>query len=131
MLILALLFGMFGLFIYEKIHKYNLTDELFSADGRISIAVMPFKNMTQDTIWNVWQEGIQQTIISSLSNSAELKVIQKQNIETSLQKQGVLDYTTINPIPAGTIAKSLDANIFISGSIKQAGSRIRMDAQFR
>ena len=36
--------------------------------------------MTNDTTWNVWQGGIQEILINSLSNSEELKVRQAEYI---------------------------------------------------
>ena len=41
-----------ALFAYPKIFKHDKLANLRSSDGRISIAVMPFQNMTNDTIWN-------------------------------------------------------------------------------
>ena len=48
---------------------------------------MPFQNMTNDTIWNVWQDGIQDKLITSLSNSEELKVRQIESINRFDSKQ--------------------------------------------
>ena len=39
-----------------------------------SIAVMPFKNMTNDTLYSIWQSGLQYLLINKLSNSEELSV---------------------------------------------------------
>ena len=57
-LVLAISLGMFGFLLYKKNQKSSWTDDLVSSDGRISIAVMPFRNMTNDTTWNIWQDGI-------------------------------------------------------------------------
>jgi hypothetical protein len=61
---------------YPKIFKRDTLEKLRSSGERISVAVMPFQNMTNDTIWNVWQVGIQNELITSLTNSEELKVRQ-------------------------------------------------------
>ena len=53
-----------AIFVYPKIFKRDKPDNLKSSDGRISIAIMPFQNMTNDTIWNVWQDGIQDILIN-------------------------------------------------------------------
>lgn len=42
---------------YPKLFKHNTLENL-RAKGRITVAVMPFQNMTNDTIWYVWQDGI-------------------------------------------------------------------------
>ena len=63
-LLLAVLLGVIGFLIYKKFHKSESTDNLISSDGRISIAVMPFQNRTNDTIWDIWQNGIQNEVVS-------------------------------------------------------------------
>jgi tetratricopeptide (TPR) repeat protein len=86
--------------------------------------------MTNDTTWNVWQYGIQQSLISSLSNTGELKVRQKESINIMLQAKGLAENAIISPSIAGTISRKLDADIFICGNIQKAGSKIRIDATF-
>ena len=118
-----------GIITYPKIFKRDTLKKLRSSDERISIAVMPFQNMTNDTIWNVWEEGIQNDLISFLSNYKELKVIQIKSINSFIQSIDFTDYTSIAASVASTISQKLDANVFIYGSIKQAGSTIRVNAQ--
>ncbi len=48
-----------AIFAYPKIFKQNTLEKLRSSGERISVAVMPFQNMTNDTTWNIWQDGIQ------------------------------------------------------------------------
>ena len=85
--------------------------------------------MTNDTTWNVWQDGIQNELITSLTNSEELKVRQTESINSLLQSKGLTNYASITPSVASTISQKLDANVFIYGSIKQAGTTIRINAQ--
>jgi AraC-like DNA-binding protein/TolB-like protein len=114
---------------YPKIFKRDTLDNLRSSKGIISVAVLPFQNMTNDTTWNVWQYGIQQSLISSLSNTGELKVIQKESINIMLQTKGLAESVIISPAIAGTISRKLDADMFICGDIQKAGLKIRIDAQ--
>ena len=108
---------------YPKIFKQDTLENLRSSGERISVAVMPFQNMTNDTIWNVWQDGIQNNLITSLSNSEELKVRQTESITSLLQSKGLTNYASITPSVASTISQKLDANVFIYGSIKQSGQQ--------
>jgi tetratricopeptide (TPR) repeat protein len=117
------------LLAYPKIFKQDTLDKLRSSGERISIAVMPFQNMTNDTIWNVWQDGIQDILITSLSNSEELKVRQRESVTSIFKSKGLANYTSITPSVASTISQKLEANIFIYGSIKQEGITIRVNAQ--
>lgn len=128
-LILAVLIGIIGFLIYIKINKSGWIDIPVASDGRISIAVMPFRNLTNDTIWNIWQEGIQEDLITFLSNNKELKVRHKENINNLLQARDMTNYSSISTNIAGKISQKLDADIFIYGSIQKAGLKIRLDAQ--
>ena len=114
---------------YLKIFKRDKVESLKSSDGRISVAVIPFQNMTNDTTWNVWQDGIQNELINNLSNSDELRVRRIESITALLQSKGLTNYTSITPEVANTISRKLGANVFIYGSIKQAGPTIRVNAQ--
>jgi AraC-like DNA-binding protein len=95
-LILVLISGTAGFFIYKNIQNSEGTNYLISSDGRISIVVMPFQNMTNDTTWNVWQEAIQGSLISLLSNSKELNVRQRENINTLLQNRDMIKYASVS-----------------------------------
>jgi tetratricopeptide (TPR) repeat protein len=102
---------------------------LKSYGERISVAVMPFQNMTNDTTWNVWQNGIQDILITSLSNSEELTIRQTESINSLIQSKGPVNYASMTPSIASKISQKLDANVFIYGNIKQAGSSLRVYAQ--
>ena len=115
--------------LYPKVFNKNKLKDIKDSDGRISVAVMPFQNMTNDTLWNVWQDGIQNELITSLTNSEGLKVRQIESITGLIQSKGITDYASITPSVASTLSQKLGANIFIYGSIKQAGITIRLNAQ--
>jgi TolB-like protein len=87
---------------------------------------MPFQNLTNDTIWNVWQDGIQDILIASLSNSEELKVRQAESINNLVKSQGIINYASITPSVASSISQKVEANVLVYGSIKQAGSTTRL-----
>ena len=117
------------IFEYPRIFKRDKLTDLRSSDGRISVAVMPFQNMSNDTKLNVWQDGIQNEVINNLTNSEGLNVRPSESINSMLQSVGITNYTTITPSVAGKISAKLNANVFISGSINQSGSIIRVNAQ--
>jgi len=116
-------------FVYPKIFKRDNLAKLKSTDERISVAVMPFQNMTNDTIWNIWQNGIQDILITSLSNSEELKVRQAESINHLVESQGIVNYASITPAVASKISQKLDASVLIFGNIKQAGNIVRLYTQ--
>jgi tetratricopeptide (TPR) repeat protein len=115
---------------YPKIFKQDTLEKLRSSGERISVVVMPFINMTNDTIWNVWQDGIQNELITFLTNyNKELKVKQIESINSLIQSKGLTDYASITPSLANSVTQKLDANILIYGSIKKAGSTLRLNTQ--
>jgi TolB-like protein/Tfp pilus assembly protein PilF len=114
---------------YPKIFKQDTLEKLRSSGERLSVAVMPFQNMTNDTTWNIWQDGIQNELITSLTNSEELKVRQTESVNALLHGRGLTNYASITSSVASNISQKLDANIFIYGSIKQVGDIIRINAQ--
>ena len=129
-LILTSILLIIAVIVFPKIFRSNTLENLRSSGERISVAVMPFQNMTKDTSWNVWQDGIQDMLITALSNSAgDLTVRQTKSISNLIQSKGLVNYASITPSFASTISQKLDANVFIYGSIKQAGSAVRVNAQ--
>ncbi len=115
---------------YPKLFTRDILKRLKSSGERISVAVMPFQNMTNDTIWDIWQDGIKDELISSLSNNPEeLKVRQTEAINGLIKSKGLTNYASISPSLASFLSKKLDANILVFGSIKQAGPLIRLNAQ--
>lgn len=128
-IIIALMAIVIVILLYPKIFKRDTMENLRSSGERISVAVMPFQNMTNDTTKNFWQEMIQDNLITSLSNSEELQVRQTESIITLLQNNDLTNYASITPSVAGRISQKLNASVFVHGSINQVGSIIRLNAK--
>jgi tetratricopeptide (TPR) repeat protein len=111
-----------------KIFKLIKPPNLRNLDKRMSVAVIPFQNMTNDTKLTVWQAGIQNELINNLTNSEELKVGPPESINTLLQRQGITNYASISPSVLGKILSKLESNFFIYGSINQSGATVRINA---
>jgi len=88
---------------------------------------MPFQNMTGDNGWDVWQDGIQDILINSLSE--ELKVRQAESVNSLIHGRGHANYASITPSLAGSFSQKLAADVFVYGNIKQAGNILRLYAQ--
>jgi tetratricopeptide (TPR) repeat protein len=116
--------------IYPQIFRKDSLEKLKSSAGRVSVAVMPFQNMTNDTVWDVWQVGIQDLLVTFLSNSPEdLKVRQTESVNGLIRGRGLTNYASITPSVAENISQKLNTDIFIYGSINQAGPIIRVNAK--
>jgi tetratricopeptide (TPR) repeat protein len=126
--IIAILLVVVSVLIYPKIFhtgRYTLPREM---RGNISIAVMPFKNMTGDSLLNIWQEGLQNLMITSLSNSEELSVRQYEIMNGILRNEAKVNYASMTPSLAGELARKLDANTVIGGSVYNSAGKLRITA---
>jgi len=117
-----------GIIVFTKIFKRDTLENLRSSDGRISVAVMPFQNLTVDTLFNVWQLGLQNLLIASLSNSEGLSIRQYETMERIIGGSGYINYASITPTIASSVALKLEANTVIIGNIYKSGNKIRVTA---
>ncbi len=115
--------------LYPRVFKRDSLKNVRDEDGRISVAVMPFQNMTNDSTWNIWENGIQNELITSLTNAAELKVRQPESIRIVLQSKDQTGHASLVPSMASSISRQLDASVYIFGTIKEAGDMVRLNAQ--
>ncbi|HDZ42272.1 MAG TPA: hypothetical protein ENH59_11435 [Bacteroidetes bacterium] len=127
-IIISILLVIILVLIWPKLFSRNKTNEPFPKDESISVAVLPFQNITNDARWNIWQTAIQTDLITSLSQSQELRVKQKESVNKLIQSRGFDNYS-ISPAAANRISRKIDAGIFIYGSIKQSGTSVRLNAQ--
>jgi tetratricopeptide (TPR) repeat protein len=124
-IIIVLIFTIDLFNIFSRNRLENLRSK-----GKISIAVLPFQNFTNDTRWNSWPLTIQSTLTSELSQyQDELSVRGMESIEYLVQSQGLTDYASISPSVGRQISKKLNADFFITGSITTDNVIIRIDAQ--
>ena len=126
--VIALLLIVVIFLAYPKISGKWDSDLPREMRGKVSIAVMPFKNMTGDSIYNLWQEGMQNLLITSLSNSQELSVRQYETMNSLLGNEARITYASLTPSRAGELAQKVDANTVISGSLHKSGNIIRITA---
>jgi tetratricopeptide (TPR) repeat protein len=96
-------------------------------DKRISITVMPFRNMTNDTTWNIWQEVIQSNLITFLTNTKELAV--RYSANELIHSNGITNYASLTPSGEKKIAQKLDADYYISGEIFRTTGETRITAK--
>jgi TolB-like protein len=84
-----------------------------------SIAVLPFENMSTDPDQEYFGDGLAEDVLNGLVNSTDLKIIGRS---TSFSyKRSNLD--------VATIGEALQVSHLVEGSVRKAGSRIRVTAQ--
>jgi adenylate cyclase len=84
-----------------------------------SICVLPFANMSDDPQQEYFSDGISEDIITDLSKVSALDVVARN---TSFQFKG-------KNVDAAQIARQLKARHVLEGSVRKAGSRVRITAQ--
>ena len=84
-----------------------------------SIAVLPFDNMSGDPEQEYFADGITEDILTELSRFRELFVISRNSAFVYKGK----------PINAQKVAKELGVQYVVEGSVRKAGSRVRITVQ--
>ena len=85
-----------------------------------SIAVLPFINMSADPEQEYFCDGITEEIINALTNVEDLKIIARTSAFAFKGKQEDIR----------EIGKKLDVENLVEGSVRKAGNRVRITAQF-
>jgi serine/threonine protein kinase/Tfp pilus assembly protein PilF len=84
-----------------------------------SVAVLPFENLSHDPDNAYFAEGIQEEILTRLSNIADLKVISRTSTQRYQSKPGNL----------AEIAKQLGVAHILEGSVQKAADQVRVNVQ--
>src|SRR5271170_7569719 len=84
-----------------------------------TIAILPFKNMSSDPENEYFADGITEELIVALSTIDRLKVISRTSaMQYKTTSKGVID-----------IAKELNADTVVEGSVRKAANRVRISIQ--
>jgi len=90
-----------------------------SPSRKLSVCVLPFVNMSGDAEQEYFSDGISEDIITDLSKISAVSVVARNTAFT--YKGKVLDVTEV--------AKQLKVTHVLEGSVRKAGSRVRITAQ--
>jgi TolB-like protein/Tfp pilus assembly protein PilF len=107
-----------GVLLYPKLFKADKFERIRDADGKISIAVMPFENLTGDTTLNWFQRGISSLLINGLGNSSELAVFEDQTMFEVMEGMKQVYTAGFSPSAAREVARKVNAETYISGSFQ-------------
>jgi len=128
-IIIAVLIIVVGMLVYPKIFGGDKFEDARDPEGKVAIAVMPFENLSGDTLYNIWQGGFQNLLISTLSNSEELSVRKYQAVNDVLNNKKDVNLSSLSPSFINVLGQKLDTKTLILGNILKAGSKIRITAQ--
>ena len=104
--------------LYPKLFKRDKFEKIRNADGKISVAVIPFENLTGDTTLNWFKKGISSLIINGLGNSSELAVCDDHTMFEVMEDMNQVYTAGISPSLARDIARKAKAETYISGSFQ-------------
>jgi adenylate cyclase len=85
----------------------------------ISICVLPFVNLSEDSEQEYFSDGITEDVITDLSKISALSVVARNSAFTLKGK--VID--------AKEVARTMDVSHVVEGSVRKSGSRLRISAQ--
>ncbi len=85
----------------------------------LSIAVLPFANLSGDSEQEYFADGMTEDIITQLSRARELRVMARN---TTFQYKG-------KPVDIPTIGKALRVRYVVEGSVQRSRDRVRITAQ--
>ena len=89
------------------------------AAARHSLAVMPFENLSTDPGNAYFVSGIEDFILAKLAGIADLRVVSRRSTETYGSK----------PADLRAIARELDVDAVLEGSVQKAGDRVLIAVQ--
>jgi adenylate cyclase len=98
---------------------HSKTSKTAAGSASISICVLPFVNLSDDSEQEYFSDGITEDIITDLSKISALEVVARNSAFTFKGK--VID--------AKEVARTMDVSHILEGSVRKAGSRLRISAQ--
>src|SRR5947199_457766 len=114
--------------IYAPVRLSSITVDQPPKDGtssarqqgeRPSVAVLPFINMSGDPEQEYFSDGITEDIITDLSKVSGLFVVARNTVFTYKGKT----------VEVQQVAKHLGVNFILEGSVRKAGTRVRVTGQ--
>src|SRR5947208_3754892 len=101
-------------------HGYRFIGNLGVTSGQIkSLAVLPLENLSRDPEQEYFAEGLTEALITTLAKIGDLRVVSRTS---AMQYKGVHK-------PLRDIARELEVNAIVEGTVLRAGRRVRITAQ--
>jgi len=128
-LVVAALLVVVIILAYPKIFGPMKSKATKDPDGKISIAVNTFDNLTGDTTFNSWKQGIPELLIYNLGTSQELTIQNSQTMFEVYQSIGQTNNASMAPSLSREAAVKLKAGNYITGNFQKTGNKIRIIAK--
>jgi len=102
-----------------------------AGDGRSSLAVFYFDNLTGEASLDWLRSGLTDMLVTNLSQSPALRVLSTSRLYQLLEEQGGLDAPATSARMVAAVARRAEAGTALVGSFVRAGSQIRIQAQLQ
>ena len=121
-IIIAVLLVTVCILLYPKVFKNDQFKELRDESGMITLAVLPFDNLTGDSTLYFWQNGISEYLINRLGSSGELAVSSSQVVNDVLAGTREVNTAALAPEIARKTASKINASTYVTGNFIGAGN---------
>lgn len=125
-LVIAALVVVIGILVYPRIFHKDKFKEVRDADGKLTIAILPFENLTGNPELDFWQRGISELVINDLGSSDQLAVLSSQAVSEVMAGMHQVQEASMLPSIAREAALKLEAGVHITGSYQKTSQRISM-----
>ena len=125
LLVIAVVFLVTDNYVLDDTHEANQaadetpSETTDSAEGYDSIGVLPFVNMSDDPSQDYFSDGISEELLNALAKLKDLQVAARtSSFAFKNQNQDIT-----------SIGKQLNVDTILEGSVRKAGTRLRITAQ--
>ncbi len=126
-IVITILIAIVVILAYPKVFKKDKSTFNKAVENKKVIAILPFMNNTGDSSNDHWEYGISELLISALSTSNELTVIDNQTINEVVTNVESIQTASIGPDIAKEVAARIKVKSYISGNYLLAGSTFRIN----
>ena len=117
--IIAALIVVAVILAFPKIFRKDKFEGIRDTDGNISIAVLPFADMSPNKDQEYFCEGMAEEIINALSHITDLRVVARTSAFSFKGKN----------MDIREIGKKLNVEAILEGSVRKSGDNLRVTAQ--
>ena len=114
-----LLFGLGLALVVASAISWLFYHDFYSSPAIRSLAVLPLENLSEDSSQDYFADGMTDALITRLAQISTLRVISRTSVMT---------YKNVHR-PLAEIARDLNVDAVVEGSVSRIGERIRVTAQ--
>lgn len=96
-----------------------------------AIAVMPFENLTGEADFDIWENGIPELLITALSGSRELYVLDSQTLFDVLESINQERAVQIASFLASQVRSTVGVELLVLGNILKAGDKLQVQVKIQ